>query len=246
MGQTWAELPIFPKREYFDKFKCYIFVSVAPHYVSRVINIGRVDHEIWSYINLRQFDLAVCPIRSFFGGKMTVTFCWSFVSYHATEHLKKIIRVDHDTECCKKMGKLGSKLLIYPKREFFLKNNYHHLCLSSTPKFGPNCSFASLWQNWLLLLSTYCILSCYSISKKSWTSNSWTEGVQKVGPNWVQVISPKGTFSQIFWKRWPTLLSPNYCISSGYAISKKLSQCWLCEGCIIFTWIAPSVERKFV
>ena len=91
-------------------------------------------------------------------------------------------------ECCKKMGKLGSKLLIYPKREFFLKNNYHYLCLSSTPKLGPNCPFASLWQNWLLLLSTYCILSFYSISKKSWTSNSWdrrcAEGWPKLGPSY--------------------------------------------------------------
>ena len=91
-------------------------------------------------------------------------------------------------ECCKKMGKLGSKLLIYPKREFFLKNNYHYLCLSSTPKLGPNCPFASLWQNWLLLLSAYCILSCYSISKKSWTSNSrdrrCAEGWPKLGPSY--------------------------------------------------------------
>ena len=42
---------------------------------------------------------------------MTATFCLPFVSYHATKHSEKTIRVDHNTEGCKNLGKFGSKLL---------------------------------------------------------------------------------------------------------------------------------------
>ena len=42
-----AELPIFPKREYLGKFKCYTYLLIAPYHVSQhITNINRVDHEI--------------------------------------------------------------------------------------------------------------------------------------------------------------------------------------------------------
>ena len=53
---------------------------------------------------------------------MTVTFCLLFVSYHAIWHFKNIIKVDHNTDHCKNLGKFESKLLIFSKRGFFWKN----------------------------------------------------------------------------------------------------------------------------
>ena len=52
---------------------------------------------------------------------MTITFCSPFVSYYATYHFKKILKVDHDTEGCKNLGNFRLKLLICPKGIFHEK-----------------------------------------------------------------------------------------------------------------------------
>ena len=62
---------------------------------------------------------------------------------------------------------------------------------------GPNCPFATkhiFGQNWLLLLSTYCILSRCNISKNSSKSKSWERRLHTFGPNWVRVTSQKSYF----------------------------------------------------
>lgn len=59
--------------------------------------------------------------KEVFLGKMIVTFCLPFLSYHATYHFRKIFRVDFCTEDCKNLVKFGSNLLICPKRDFCFK-----------------------------------------------------------------------------------------------------------------------------
>ena len=62
-----------------------------------------------------------------------VTFVYFLCPLMLLNITKKITRVDHDTEGCKKLGKFWSKLLVCCKREFFWKTDYHHYFLSSKP-----------------------------------------------------------------------------------------------------------------
>ena len=59
------------------------------------------------------------------------------------------------------------------------------------------------WENWMLLLPTYCVLSSCNISKKSSDGKSWN----KVAQFWLKV-GPSCPFYQtgIFWKSYTILL----------------------------------------
>ena len=106
--------------------------------------------------------------KGHFSGKLTtITFVY-VVRPIMLLHFKKILRADHKISGNIILVQIESKLPICPKRDFFF------------------------WQNLLLLLSTYCILSCYSISKIFSERKSRDRRLHNFGPNWVRVTCPKG------------------------------------------------------
>ena len=86
LGQIWPKLPIFSKREFLVNLNVTFIYLLHPHYASwRFTNINRVDHDICCCINLGNLiQITYLLHKEYFWGKMTVTFCWSFVFCRST------------------------------------------------------------------------------------------------------------------------------------------------------------------
>ena len=79
------------------------------------------------------------PKQNFLWKLTNITFAY-LLSSIIQQCLKQIFRADHYIQGCIILAQIGSKLPIFPKRFFS--------------------------ENWLLLLSTYCVVSYYNTSKK--------------------------------------------------------------------------------
>ena len=117
--------------------------------------------KIWANLGL---NYSFTMKRDFSGKLTTITFVY-LVSPTILQNLKQIVRGDNLMYRCIILAQIRSSCLFTPKYNF--------------------C------QSWLLLLSTYCILSCYNVSKKSSESKSWDRTWHNFGLIWVRVTSSK-------------------------------------------------------